>query len=80
MPINTMCLECGIILDKSINITDANEPVPGDVSLCGHCGAVGIFTPDLSLREPTPPEKLEILKDLLSMALRRLEFSDGPSQ
>jgi hypothetical protein len=43
------CPECGHLLYGSVG-TLSPEPEPGEPSVCGWCGALTIFTNDLTLR------------------------------
>jgi hypothetical protein len=53
------CATCGHKLDSATSI-GANVPSEGSVSICVGCGALSIFTADLTLRPPTPKEMREI--------------------
>lgn len=61
------CPVCGKVLDANTPATDdaheAQIPSPGDVSLCGYCGAVCTFALDLTLRRPTAEEMESFLAD-----------------
>jgi hypothetical protein len=56
------CLGCGAILDAA-TLSDSGEdiaPYPGAVSLCWKCGHVQIFAEDMTFRELTDDEIIEI--------------------
>jgi hypothetical protein len=36
------------------------EPKAGDVSICGYCASLNVFTEDLWLREMTPAERRDL--------------------
>lgn len=52
-----LCWHCDRMLDAATPAgPDPMAPTPDAVSLCLYCGAVAIFTDDLSLRPPTEDE------------------------
>lgn len=57
------CPGCGKVVDCHDGICDPSAvPSPGDVTLCGHCGQLGIYTEN-AIRLPTPEELAEITAD-----------------
>ncbi len=55
------CPGCKISLQASdVVVGPPCEPSPGDVSVCLHCGHLGVWDDDLGLREPTDAELVEI--------------------
>ena len=62
--IETACLSCGKGLDAAAQI-GAGMPSPseGDVTVCLYCRHVMIYNADLSLRNPTDAEVVEIAGD-----------------
>ncbi len=54
------CSICGENNNAASNFFEPERPTPGDVSVCAYCGHLQIFAEDLSLRDPTRAEKLEI--------------------
>lgn len=71
------CLRCGHKIDAATDVGHGAVPTEGDVSVCLHCGALAIFSKDLTLREPTPEERLEaslhpdVIKAQLYIASRK---------
>ena len=63
-PVNH-CLNCG----KKINAASPAEapfdaaPTPGDVAICLDCAHIHIYADDLTLRQPTGAEVVEIAGD-----------------
>jgi hypothetical protein len=56
----SFCPSCGATLDAA---TGEGAPSPGAISVCADCGAVTIFSADLTHRLPTDAELIEILAD-----------------
>lgn len=58
----TRCIECGEVLKHArlVDPLDSGEVNPGDCSMCGSCGALAVFTDELTLRPLTPDEIEEI--------------------
>ena len=57
----TSCPYCGHRVRGATNPTPGDPTLPGDpdvlaFSLCVKCGELGLFTPELTLRKPTPEE------------------------
>lgn len=67
------CSECGQKLDGYTGARGA-EPKPGDVSICGYCGNIAIYT-GTGVRPPTPIEQTELNADdtvsVIANAIRR---------
>ena len=57
------CLGCGRALDCASNMLSADSPGPGDITICLTCGKLMAFKDDLSFRELTGTEMIEVLKD-----------------
>lgn len=53
-----VCQVCGEHLDAASG--HESKPNVGDVSICGYCGAAGIFDDNLNLVDPTPDMRDEI--------------------
>lgn len=51
------CTRCGKVNDLASNLKNA-------VSICFSCGHITIFKEDLTLREPTELEQIELKNDL----------------
>ena len=63
----TTCLGCGKLVDAAAAPADDDAvPVPGDVSICIHCGYLMAFAADLSYRELTEEEMDDL--DLLEIS------------
>jgi len=61
------CLQCGKKLDAVSCLTDqAAVPQSGDVTICIECGHLMAFADDLSYRELTEEELLEVPLDEVS--------------
>jgi len=56
----TLCLRCGYCLDTA---TGEGKPSPGDVSICMECHHIMCFADDMTMREPTAEELVEIAKN-----------------
>ena len=59
----THCQVCGHLFDEASGIGTNHRPRPGNVALCIMCSNPMIFKNDLTLREPTFAERLEIEND-----------------
>jgi hypothetical protein len=60
------CLNCGYIIDASSMFADGNKivsPSEGDMAVCLMCRHLMIYNADLSLRNPTDEEVVEIAGD-----------------
>ena len=73
------CPNCGARLDAWTGL-DRRSPKQGDVSICGYCGIVLVFSDDQgSLRAPTASETQNIMttpsleKNILQSAARSLQ-------
>lgn len=52
------CSRCGFKFTATTYFFGDRHPRPGDVSICIECRLVQIFNTDLTLRDPTPDEKV----------------------
>jgi hypothetical protein len=57
------CAHCGYKMDKTTCAYGDYKPKPGDASICAACGALQMIEPDLTLREPTPEERMMLEHD-----------------
>lgn len=58
------CWSCGRHLDgAAVEDQPGRMPVPGDMSLCIHCGAVAVFGEGLVLEKPTAEQFAEMAAD-----------------
>ena len=64
----TKCAECGAPADR---LTGVIAPSPGDMSLCVICGSLSAVADDLTLRQPTLDEYLEVAADNEIQKLRK---------
>jgi uncharacterized protein with PIN domain len=62
------CPSCGKLLDAASSFKNA-VPSPGDFSICINCGHILVFADDLTVRNPTDAEIVEIAgnRDLILM-------------
>ena len=55
------CPGCGKKIDACTHALGPDKPPkPGDFSLCGYCGEILIFNPDLTVRNPVLIELLSL--------------------
>jgi hypothetical protein len=63
----TPCYQCGAVVNAATDPDQERAPKPEDLSMCLHCGALGIYVlvPSglLTIRRPTYEEFTEIAKD-----------------
>lgn len=52
----TRCVGCGHRLDRAGPVDHSQEPKPGDLTGCMHCGAAMVFTETMGLRALTDDE------------------------
>ena len=57
------CTNCGHSMNGALAVGDDQAPVPGDVTLCIRCGHLMAFADDLTLRELTAAEAVDIAGD-----------------
>lgn len=57
------CTRCGKVNDLASNLKNV-VLTPGSVSICFSYGHITIFKEDLTLREPTELEQIELKNDL----------------
>lgn len=65
------CPGCGELCDAATNF-EFKRPSPGDWSICAYCGHARIFSSDLSLREMTPAERIELGQDEKLLHMQRV--------
>jgi hypothetical protein len=72
---NGICCECKRMVDHCTPASEPNiVPEPGDTTLCIGCGAVNVFTDDLTLRAPTDEEMSAALAEPIIQMARRAIF------
>ena len=57
------CRKCGYEIDAYTHAHGNAKPRPGDVSFCLNCGALSVFTKDMTLRAPTTEENAKFQRD-----------------
>jgi DNA-directed RNA polymerase subunit RPC12/RpoP len=59
------CLNCGKTIDAATRTLDKDDdrPSPGDVAICFYCGHLMVYADDMSVREPTDEEVVEMAAD-----------------
>ena len=70
------CINCGEIICAALNTTDNNAPFPGALSICADCGHLMVFADDMSFREPTAEEMVNLAghKDVLDAMKIKILF------
>ena len=70
------CINCHARHRGAINVHDNNAPFPGAVSICANCGHLMVFADDMTFREPTEKEVLEMAgnKEILDAMKVRILF------
>ena len=73
------CTACGAAIDRATHVGDV-DPDPGDVAVCLECGHVMVFADDLTARDPTDDEMVEIAgdRDVLAVQKARHESMTPP--
>lgn len=75
------CTACGYLCDAATCPRDDNaKPNPGDVTVCINCGHLMAFDDNLTLRNLTEAEMIEVAgnKTVLAIQRTRALFSDLP--
>ena len=66
------CTNCGEPNDRASSVgVESAMPAPGDFSLCIYCGHLMAFADDLTLRNLTDAETVEIAGDHRILAVQR---------
>lgn len=71
------CTVCGKINDAFGSLNCDATPEPGSITICIQCGTISVFEQDLSLRNATEKDLLEIKKnapDTYTLILQSQEF------
>lgn len=70
---DVFCRRCGKQLDTNTAVEEGAQPKPDDISICGYCGTLSLYSEDLRLRAPTPEERLELQRspawDMIARAI-----------
>lgn len=69
------CLCCGRKTNMASSVGCDSKPSPGDVTVCIACGHLMAFADDLSLRDLTKDELLEMAGDERIVAINNLRGS-----
>lgn len=64
------CLHCSRLLDGATCVGDDDNPNPGDVTVCIYCGHIMAFANDLTLRELSKEEAIDVAGDPRIMAIQ----------
>jgi len=76
------CVECGKVNNSATATCYGSKPEKDCLSICWYCGHVAIFNQDLTLREPTTDECLEIhqsaeVRYILALRKRTLDATQA---
>ena len=58
-----VCVNCGKTVDWAFSIGSDAVPEPGDITVCGLCGHIMAFSEDLTLRELSDEEIVDVAGD-----------------
>lgn len=65
------CLSCGYKIDAATSVgSTTRKPKPGDFNVCISCGHIAAFADDLSLRELTDAEMVEVAGNKAVLAIQ----------
>jgi hypothetical protein len=65
------CTHCHKVVDGAGSIDTDDGPKPGDFTICIDCGHLMAFADDLTLRDLTEDEMVEITGDKRMLAVQR---------
>jgi RNase P subunit RPR2 len=65
------CPSCHKQLDAASSVDDNLRPEPGEITICLYCGHIMAFDDDLSFRELTSKEMIEVAGDPRILAIQR---------
>jgi hypothetical protein len=65
------CVDCGSLLDVTTSVESESKPTPGSVTVCLMCGHIAAFADDLTLRELTREEQINVAGDPRILAIQR---------
>ena len=61
-PASTPCWHCGINLPAHMSAQHPMaKPQPGDLSICGNCGAIHVFNSEIVPTEPTITDLVKVM-------------------
>jgi hypothetical protein len=66
------CTACGTKLNGATGIATDGAPSPGDITVCLSCGHVMAYADDLTLRDLTDAEMVEIAGDPRLVAFNKV--------
>jgi hypothetical protein len=61
------CTACGYDIDCATGLKPDEIPEPGSISICLNCGAIGIYTQDMQLRQATRKEEAKLLRSSMGV-------------
>jgi hypothetical protein len=64
------CLHCGKVLDEATCVDRDALPEAGAATICISCGHIMVFADDMSLRDPSNEEMIEIAADPRILAVQ----------
>lgn len=65
------CFSCGAVNDAATAVAADAKPEPGAITVCLTCGHIMAYADDLSLRELTAQEQIDIAGDKRILAIQR---------
>jgi hypothetical protein len=66
------CLGCGKVTDMAKNAFEGSRfPGAGDFTVCIYCGHIMVFNDDLTVRDPTGKEMIEMAGDQRIIAIQK---------
>lgn len=65
------CTNCGWECDDATGVATEDDPSPGDFTVCIECGHLMAYADDLTLRDLTDAEVIEIAGDSRIIAAQR---------
>lgn len=72
------CPDCGAAVDAATPLDGESIPKEGSAAICLYCSGVAIYDENLSLRQPTPEEQLEIASDVEIIRAIQVVRGKGP--
>jgi hypothetical protein len=65
------CTNCHKVVDAASGVGTDDSPDPGDFTICIYCGHLMVFADDLTLRELTEDEMVDVAGDRRLLAVQR---------
>ena len=66
------CTGCGKLCDDATGLATERNPRPGDFTICFGCGHLMVYSDELTLRDPTNAEVVEVAGDPRLIAAQRV--------